>query len=209
MSHHSLYYSLLCSMNLTSSSSPSSSPLQLEVYRLSSSALSSNALHSRIRELENSLTESRYETRKSQILSHDMRGEAIYHIRVFLAVKGEQRDNPYVPLYPLPPCLTLCSSPVPIAHKGPKGGPDYPFIKISSDGVSIKVTDPGAVSAIAMTGKPPGQDAYRKYMCDKAINRTDQEQLNAAVSSVAGDLQYALNGHYCSLVVYGKVFLLL
>jgi hypothetical protein len=134
--------------------------------------------------VENKLVESKYELRKAQNTILDLKGETSYHIRVFFCIKGAATSKSNM--------------------KG--GGPsaETPFVRISSDGISIRVTESlfrGAATGVLDSN---AADNTKKYMCDRVFNRSDPEHGLILASSVDEYIQFAMEGHQSSVISYGK-----
>lgn len=158
---------------------------QLEVYRMSRSN-TTGVSH----ETENKLVEAKYELRKAHNTILELRGETNYHIRVFFSIKG-----------------TTCSFPLSLHLIGATTSksaktPDSPYIRVSSDGVSIKVTE--VLFRGATAGVLDNPDNTRKYMCDRVFSRSDPEHGLLLASSLDEYIQFALDGHKSSVISFGK-----
>jgi hypothetical protein len=185
----------------------SSSLSQLEVYRMSRSN------HNGSHEVENKLVESKYELRKAQNTILELKGETSYHIRVFFSIKGLAPPPPpththththlprfYETHFDLP--LSLRSGAA--TSKSNTKGAETPFVRISSDGISIKVTESLFRGATAGVLDSNGADNSKKFMCDRVFNRSDPEHGLILASSVDEYIQFAMDGHQSSVISYGK-----
>jgi hypothetical protein len=77
------------------------------------------------------------------------------------------------------------------------------FLRMSSDGVSVKLTNPNDTPG---EGVPP---PVRKFIYDKVLDALDAEFSNVAAASLQDYIFGALEGQHTCAIVYGKVFICL
>lgn len=154
----------------------------MEVYRLSRSSTTAAASQSQLLEIENKWTDTKYELRKTQMSLIELKGEPTYQIRVYFTVKGGG------------------------SSKTNTKGADAPYIRLSSDGVSIKVTETlfrGVTAGVLDSSSSP--ENTKKYISDRAFNRSDPEHGLILASSLDEYIQFAIEGHQTSVISFGKV----
>jgi hypothetical protein len=82
-------------------------------------------------------------------------------------------------------------------------------VRLSSDGISIKVTESlfrGATAGVLDSSASAGSaDNSKKYICDRVFSRSDPDHSALLASSLDDYIQFAIEGHQSSVISYGRV----
>eukprot|EP00602_Paraphysomonas_sp_CaronLab_P007695 CAMPEP_0185025764 /NCGR_PEP_ID=MMETSP1103-20130426/9150_1 /TAXON_ID=36769 /ORGANISM="Paraphysomonas bandaiensis, Strain Caron Lab Isolate" /LENGTH=826 /DNA_ID=CAMNT_0027559079 /DNA_START=89 /DNA_END=2569 /DNA_ORIENTATION=+ len=153
---------------------------QLDEYRSGRMATASASTpKSALWELENTIVEWQAETRKAQISLNEARGNAMYWIRVYVCVRDAA------------------------VSKSSRTSEAIPFMKLLSDGMSLKVTASGSIDTGEATNGASEQ-AVHKFIYDKVLNANELDLPSQLAVSLDECLDHSISGHHAAVLSCGQ-----